>query len=121
MSDTELHIYDGATNGETIHARHFDEETGWTVEVCGNQPKLTRQLLATGATRRPGYASLVVDATTEQLIQFLAAAAGYRCKLQRKVKRQYSPETLAAMRERASAMRKTHDKNAVLSGVPAQD
>ena len=88
----ELHIYDGATNGNTIHARQFDGAQGWTIEVC-DQPKLARQLLATGATQRPGYDSVMVDASTEQLIVFLAAACGYRCKLQKKIKRQYSEET----------------------------
>lgn len=110
----ELHITDGATNGATIHARQFDSEQLWTVEVCGSQPKLSKALLATGATQRPGYDSLVVDASTEQLIMFLAAATGYRCKLAKKQKRQYSPETLSAMRERAADMRKSLDKNAVL-------
>ena len=111
---SELHIYDGATNGNTIHARQFDTESNWTVEVCGNQPKMSKQLLATGATQRPGYDSVMVDASTEQLIQFLAAASGYRCKLAKKQKRQYSPETLSVMRQRAEDMRKSLDKNAVL-------
>lgn len=110
----ELHIYDGATNGATVHARQFDTESNWTVEVCGNQPKMSKQLLATGATQRPGYDSLVVDASTEQLIMFLASACGYRCKLAKKQKRQYSPETLSVMRQRAEDMRKSLDKNAVL-------
>ena len=89
----ELHITDFSTNGNVIHARQYDSEQGWTIEVCGNQPKLSRQLLATGASQRTGYDSLVVDARTEQLIRFLAEASGYRCKLAKKVKRQYSEET----------------------------
>ena len=116
----ELHILDGATNGNTVHARQFDEETGWTVEICGNQPRMSKQLLATGATQRTGYDSLVVDASTEQLIQFLAEASGYRCRLAKKQKKQYSPETLSAMRERASVMGKSNGRNAVLSMVSAQ-
>lgn len=103
--DAEFHITDGSTNGATIHARQFDEGTGWTVEVCGNQPKLSKALLATGATQRTGYDSLVVDANTEQLIQFLAQASGYRCKLAKKQKRQYSDEAKVAMRERLALAR----------------
>ena len=116
---SEFHIIDSSTNGATIHARQFDDETSWTVEVSGNQPKLSKQLLSTGATQRTGYSSLVVDASTEQLIMFLAAATGYRCKLAKKQKRQYSEETKARMAER---LRNLHPmRNAFHKDISAQD
>lgn len=116
----EFHIYDGATGGDTVHARQYDNEVGWTVEISGD-PKLSKALLSTGATQRPGYTSIVADASTEQIIMFLAAASGYRCKLAKKQKRQYSPEVLAAMQRRASAMRKSPCRNAVFTDISAQD
>jgi len=114
----ELHITDTSTNGTTIHARQYDSETGWTVEVAGN-PKLSKALLATDAEQQQGYDSTVVHATTEQLIMFLATAAGYRVKLQKRQKRQYSPEHRAALAERLRNLNPT--RNAILVDVSAQD
>lgn len=96
----ETHIVGGE-----VHARRYDSDTGWVVEVAGNQPKATRQLLVTGATRRTGYDSVVADATTEQLIQFLATYSGYRVKLAKRVKRQYDEATKARMAERLKLAR----------------
>ncbi len=115
----EFHIIDSSTNGDTVHARQYDNEVGWTVEICGDHPKLTRQLLATGAVRRPGYTSFVADASVEQVIQFLASASGYRCKVQKKVKRQYSPEHRAALAERLRNLHPT--RNAIFTDISAQD
>ena len=98
----ELHI---TSNDGVMHARQYEGETTWAVEIAGHAPKLARQLLATGATQRPGYDSVVADASTEQLISFLATANGYRCKLAKKKRRQYSEDAKAAMRERLALAR----------------
>lgn len=110
----EFHIYDTATDGNRIHARQIDDEIGWTIEVTGD-PKAARQLVASGAEpiESPYADSALYQATTEQLIGFLAQVSGYRCKLAKKVKRQYSPEHRAALAER---LRKIHPlRNAILT------
>lgn len=108
----EFHITDSDTGGNIVHIRRYDDEVRWLVEIIGN-PKVVKKFAATGVeVQRNSDDSTLFNADTEQLIQFLALMGGYRCKVAKKKKKQYSPETLVAMRERASNLRKNNDKNA---------
>ncbi len=110
---SELHILDGHTDGNRHHIRQYDEESYWTVEVVDDK-RAIKHLATIGAEPVENrYAdSALYRLDTEQLIGYLAQISGYRVKLAKKVKRQYSPEHRAALTER---LRKIHPtKNAIL-------
>ena len=110
---SELHILDGHTDGNRHHIRQYDEDSYWTVEVVDDK-RAIKHLATIGAESAENrFAdSALYRLDTAQLIGYLAQISGYRVKLAKKVKRQYSPEHRAALTER---LRKIHPtKNAIL-------
>ena len=110
---SELHILDGHTDGNHHHIRQFDEELFWTVEVVDDR-KAIKYLATIGAEPvEARYAdSALYHLDTARLIGYLAEISGYRVKVSKKQKRQYSPEHRAALTERLRKINAT--KNAIL-------
>lgn len=110
---SELHITDEQTEGEQHHIRQYDDEAKWVVEVIDDR-KAIKYLSSIGAEPIENrYAdSLVYRLDIEQLIGYFAEISGYRAKVTKKVKRQYSPEHRAALTERLRKINAT--KNAIL-------
>ena len=110
---SEFHITDEQTEGERHHIRQYDDETTWIVEVIDDR-RAIKHLASIGVEPiESRYAdSLTYRLDTEQLINYLAVVGGYRVKVAKKVKRQYSPEHRAALTERLRKMSAT--KNAIL-------
>ncbi len=116
---SELHILDEETSGNHHHIRQFDEELFWTVEVVDDR-RAIKYLATIGAEPvEARYAdSALYHLDTAQLIGYLAEISGYRVKVSKKVKRQYSPEHRAALTERLRKINAT--KNAILVWFSAQ-
>ena len=110
---SELHILDEATDGNRHHIRQFDEEVFWAVEVVDDK-RAIKHLATIGAESAENrFAdSALFRLDTAQLIGYLAEIGGYRAKVTKKVKRQYSPEHRAALTERLRKINAT--KNAIL-------
>ena len=110
---SETHILDEETSGNHHHIRQFDEELFWTVEVVDDR-KAIKHLATIGAESAENrFAdSALYRLNVEQLIGYLAEISGYRVKLAKKQKRQYSPEHRAALTERLRKINAT--KNAIL-------
>ena len=110
---SELHILDEATGGSRHHIRQFDEEVFWAVEVVDDK-RAIKYLAGIGAEPVENrYAdSALYRLDTAQLIGYLAEISGYRAKISKKQKRQYSPEHRAALTERLRKINAT--KNAIL-------
>lgn len=110
---SELHILDEATDGNQHHIRQYDEEPHWMIEVIDDR-RAIKHLASIGAEPVENrYAdSALYRLDTAQLIGYLAEICGYRVKLSKKVKRQYSPEHRAALTERLRKINAT--KNAIL-------
>ena len=110
---SELHISDEATDGNRHHIRQYDEEPYWMVEIVDDR-KAIKHLASIGAepveNRFADSALFRLD--TAQLIGYLAEIGGYRVKVTKKQKRQYSPEHRAALTERLRKINAT--KNAIL-------
>ena len=110
---SETHILDEATDGNRHHIRQYDEETYWMVEIVDDR-RAIKHLATIGALPVENrYAdSALYRLNVEQLIGYLAEISGYRVKVTKKVKRQYSPEHRAALTERLRKINAT--KNAIL-------
>ena len=110
---SETHILDEATDGNRHHIRQYDEESYWTVEVVDDK-RAIKHLATIGALPvEARYAdSALYRLDTAQLIGYLAEISGYRVKVTKKQKRQYSPEHRAALTERLRKINAT--KNAIL-------
>jgi len=110
---SELHISDEATDGNRHHIRQYDEEPYWMVEIVDDR-KAIKHLASIGAEPVENrYAdSALYRLNVEQLIGYLAEIGGYRVKVTKKQKRQYSPEHRAALTERLRKINAT--KNAIL-------
>ena len=110
---SELHILDEETSGSRHHIRQYDEEPHWMVEVVDDR-RAIKYLATIGAEPvEARYAdSALYHLDTAQLIGYLAEISGYRVKVSKKVKRQYSPEHRAALTERLRKINAT--KNAIL-------
>ena len=110
---SELHILDEETDGTRHHIRQYDEEPHWMVEIVDDR-KAIKHLAGIGAEPvEARYAdSALYRLNVEQLIGYLAEIGGYRVKVTKKQKRQYSPEHRAALTERLRKINST--KNAIL-------
>lgn len=110
---SETHILDEATDGSRHHIRQYDEEPHWMIEVIDDK-RAIKHLATIGAEPvEARYAdSALYRLDTAQLIGYLAEISGYRVKLVKKQKRQYSPEHRAALTERLRKINAT--KNAIL-------
>ena len=110
---SELHILDEATGGSRHHIRQYDEEPHWAVEVIDDK-RAIKHLVTIGAepVENRYSDSALYHLDTAQLIGYLAEIGGYRAKVSKKVKRQYSPEHRAALTERLRKINAT--KNAIL-------
>lgn len=110
---SELHILDEVTDGTRHHIRQYDAEVFWAVEVIDDR-RAIKYLATIGAEPVENrYAdSALYRLDTAQLIGYLAEIGGYRVKISKKVKRQYSPEHRAALTERLRKINAT--KNAIL-------
>ena len=110
---SELHILDEATDGNRHHIRHYDEESFWMIEVIDDK-RAIKHLARIGAepVENRFADSALYRLNVEQLIGYLAEIGGYRVKVTKKQKRQYSPEHRAALTERLRKINAT--KNAIL-------
>lgn len=123
---SELHVFrgqPGITPSGLVHtptedndwARTYVGQDVWTLDAY--DAKAIKALTELGAKRLPSAhdgALFVVNA--KQLIQYIAATAGLNVEFPKRKKPNYSPETLAAMRERMAKMRQKSASSSETNG-----